>query len=110
MPVKTETICGRPTARECARHRRLKVHVRLEPPSCALHPKKILVPAPKSVPTAIIFHFHHRLQATLLFSHQAHRSIAHLIPPIDAIENPEPPRPTAPRGGFLQVVVSKAPP
>ena len=30
------------------------------------------------------------------------------MPPIDAIENPQPTHPTAPRGGFLQVVVSKA--
>jgi hypothetical protein len=61
---------------------------RLDPPSCALPPKKALVHAPKSVPTAIIFHFNHPLPATLLFSHQAHRSIAHLMPPIDPIENP----------------------
>ena len=27
-------------------------------------------------------------QIRLLFSHQAHRSIAYLIPPIDPIENP----------------------
>jgi len=38
--------------------------------------------------TAIIFYFHHLLQAILLFSHQAHRSIAYLMPPIDPIENP----------------------
>jgi hypothetical protein len=61
---------------------------RLDPPSCALPPKKVLVPGPESVPTTIIFYFHHRLQAILLFSHQAHRSIPYLMPPIDAIENP----------------------
>jgi len=43
---------------------------------------------PESVPTAIIFYFHHRLPAILLFIHQAHRSIAYLMPPLDAIENP----------------------
>jgi hypothetical protein len=34
---------------------------RLDPPSCALPPKKVLVPDPESVPTAIIFYFHHGL-------------------------------------------------
>jgi hypothetical protein len=34
------------------------------------------------------FYFHHRLPAILLFTHQAHPSIAYLMPPIDAIENP----------------------
>jgi len=61
---------------------------RLDPPSCALPSKKILVPHPESVPTAIIFYFHRRLSAILLFTHHAHRSIAYLMPPIDAIENP----------------------
>ena len=61
---------------------------RLDPPSCALPPKKVLVPDPESVPTAIIFYFHHRLPAILLFSHQTRRSIAYLMPPIDAIKNP----------------------
>jgi hypothetical protein len=61
---------------------------RLDPPSCALPPKKVLVPDPESVLTAIIFYFHHRLPAILLFTHQAHRFIAYLMPPIDAIENP----------------------
>jgi hypothetical protein len=61
---------------------------RLDPPSCALPPKKALVPAPKSVPTAIIFYFYHRLPAIRLFTHQAHRFIAYLMPPIDAIQNP----------------------
>jgi hypothetical protein len=61
---------------------------RLDPPSCALPPKKVLVPDPESVPTAILFYFHHRLPAILLFIHQAHRSIAYLMPPLDAIENP----------------------
>jgi hypothetical protein len=61
---------------------------RLDSPSCALPPKKILVPDPESVPTKIIFYFHYRLQAILLFTHQAHRSIAYLMPPTDAIENP----------------------
>jgi len=37
---------------------------RLDPPSCALPQKKVLVPGQKSVLTAIIFYFHHRLQAT----------------------------------------------
>jgi hypothetical protein len=50
--------------------------------------KKFLSLASRSAPTAIIFYFHHRLQAILLFSHHAHRSIAYLMPPIDAIENP----------------------
>jgi hypothetical protein len=61
---------------------------RLDPPSCAPLPKKVLAPDPKSVPTAIIFYFHHHLPAILLFPHQAHRSIAYLMPPIHAIENP----------------------
>jgi hypothetical protein len=61
---------------------------RLDPPSCALPPKKVLVPDPESAPTAITFYFHHRLSAILLFTHHAHRSIAYLMPPIDAIENP----------------------
>ena len=61
---------------------------RLDPPSCALPPKKVLVPDPESVPTAFLFYFHHRLPDILLFIHQAHRSIAYLMPPLDAIENP----------------------
>jgi hypothetical protein len=61
---------------------------RLDPLSCALPPKTVLVPDPESVPTAIIFYFHHPLPAILLFTHQAHRSIAYLMPPIDVIENP----------------------
>jgi hypothetical protein len=61
---------------------------RLDPPSCAWPPKKVLLPAPESLATAIIFYFHHRLQAILLFSHQSHRFIACLMPSIDAIENP----------------------
>ena len=61
---------------------------RLDPPLRALPPKKVLVPDPESVPTVIIFCFHHRLPAILLFTHQAPRSIAYLMPPIDAIENP----------------------
>jgi len=61
---------------------------RIDPPSCALPPKKPLVPAPKSLPTAIIFYLHHRLQAILLISRQAHRSIVYLMPPIYPIENP----------------------
>jgi len=81
---------------------------RLDPSSCALPPKKVFLPDPESLPTAIFFYFHQRLQTIQLFSHQAHRSIAYFMPPIDAIENPSPPQPTAPRGGFLQVVVSKA--
>jgi hypothetical protein len=50
--------------------------------------KNFLVPASESLATAIIFDFHHPLQAILVFSHQAHRSIAYLMPPIEAIENP----------------------
>ncbi len=61
---------------------------RLDPPSCALPPKKVPLPDPASVPTAITFYFHQPVQATLLFSHQAHCSIAYLPPPIDPIENP----------------------
>jgi hypothetical protein len=61
---------------------------RIDPPSCALPPKKVPLPDPQSVRTAIIFYFHHPLQATLLFAHQAHWSIAYLMPPIDPIENP----------------------
>jgi hypothetical protein len=45
---------------------------RIDPPSCALPQKKFLSLASRSVPTAIIFYFHHRLQAILLFSHHAH--------------------------------------
>ena len=52
----------------------------LDPSSCALPPKKVLVPHPESVPTAIFFYCNPRLQPTLLFSHQARRSIAHLMP------------------------------
>jgi hypothetical protein len=53
-----------------------------------LPPKIVLVLDPESVPISIIFYFHHRLQGILLFFHQAHRSIAYLMPPIDLIENP----------------------
>jgi hypothetical protein len=53
-----------------------------------LAPEKSFVPDPESLPTAIIFYFHHRLRTILLFSHQAHRSLAYFMPPIDAIENP----------------------
>jgi hypothetical protein len=61
---------------------------RLDPPSCALPPKKVLLLDPESVPTSIIFYFHLRLQGILLFFHQTHRSIAYLMPTIDVIENP----------------------
>ena len=61
---------------------------RLDPTSCALPPKKVFVPDPESVPIAIIFYFNHPLPATLLFFHQAHPSIAYLMPPIEPIENP----------------------
>jgi len=61
---------------------------RIEPPSCVLPPKKVLVPAPESLPNTIILHFHHPLQPTLLFPHQTHRCITYPIPPIEAIENP----------------------
>src|SRR5438477_4249547 len=61
---------------------------RLEPPSYALPPKKVLLIDPESVPTLIIFYFHHRLQGILLFFLQTHRSIAYLMPTIDVIENP----------------------
>jgi hypothetical protein len=71
-----------------SKNRKSRSVFRLDSPSCALPPKKVFIPDPESVPTAIIFHFNHRLQAILLFSHQAHRSIAYLMPPIDAIENP----------------------
>ena len=60
---------------------------RLDPPSCTLPPKKVLVLDPESVPTAIIFYFNHPLPATPLLSHQEHRSIAYFMPPIDPIEN-----------------------
>jgi hypothetical protein len=53
-----------------------------------LAPKKVLVPDPEPVPTAMTFYFNHPVQATLLFSHQGHCSIAYLMPPIDPIENP----------------------
>jgi hypothetical protein len=71
-----------------SKNRKSRSVFRLDPPSCALPPKKVLVPAPESLPTAIILYFNHRLQATLLFSHQAHRSVAYFMPPIDPIENP----------------------
>jgi hypothetical protein len=61
---------------------------RLDPPSCALPSKKVLVLDPESLSTAIIFYFNHPLPATPLLSHQAHPSIAYLMPPIDLIENP----------------------
>jgi hypothetical protein len=61
---------------------------RLDPTSCALPPKRVLVFDPESVPTSIIFYFHHPLQGILRFFHQAHRSIAYLRPTIDVIENP----------------------
>ncbi len=58
-------------------------------PFVRLAPKKVLVLDPESVPTAIIFYFNHPLPARpLLSSHQAHRSIAYLMPPSDLIENP----------------------
>ena len=53
-----------------------------------LFPEKVLAPHPGSLPTAIICYFNHPLPATLLFSHQAHRSIAYIMPPINPIENP----------------------
>jgi hypothetical protein len=53
-----------------------------------LFPEKVLLPYPKSLPTEIIFYFNHPLPPTLLFSHQAHRFIAYLMPPINLIENP----------------------
>ena len=71
-----------------SQNRKSRSLFRLDPPSCALPPKKVPVPDPESVPTANIFYFHHHLPALLLFTHQAHRSIADLMPPIDAIENP----------------------
>ena len=61
---------------------------RLDPPSYALPPKKVFIPHPESVPTAITFYVHHRLSAILLFTHHAHRFFAYLRPPTDAIENP----------------------
>jgi hypothetical protein len=68
-----------------SKNRKPRSVFRLDPPSCALPPKKVLVPDPESVLTAIIFYFHHHLPA---ITHQAHRFIAYLMPPIDAIENP----------------------
>jgi hypothetical protein len=61
---------------------------RLDPPSCALPPNKVPPPDPEPVPTASTSDFHQPVQATLFFSHQRHRSIAYLLPPIDPIENP----------------------
>jgi hypothetical protein len=81
---------------------------RIDPPSCALPPKKVPVPDPESVRSAIVFYFNRPLQPTLLFSHQAHRSIAYLTPPSTLLKTHSHRRPTAPQGGFLQVVVSKA--
>jgi hypothetical protein len=61
---------------------------RLDRPSCALPPKKVLVLDPEPVPTAIIFYLNPLPATPLLSSHQAHRSIAYLMPPIDLFENP----------------------
>jgi hypothetical protein len=61
---------------------------RLDPPSCALPPKKVLLPGPRICSNRDQLLLHHRLQAILLLSHQAHRSIAYVMPPIHAIENP----------------------
>jgi hypothetical protein len=69
------------------KNRKSRSVFRLDPPSCALPQKNVLIPDLESVPTAIIFYFHRPLPATLLFSQQAHRSIAHLMPPIHPIEN-----------------------
>jgi hypothetical protein len=71
-----------------SKNRKSRSVFRLDPPSYALPPKKVFAPDPESLPTAIIFYFHHRLRTILLFSHQAHRSLAYFMPPIDAIENP----------------------
>jgi hypothetical protein len=71
-----------------SKNRKSRSVFRLDPPSCALPPKKVPVPDPESVPTAITFYFNQPVQTTLLFSHQAHWSIAYLMPPIDPIENP----------------------
>lgn len=71
-----------------SKNRKSRSASRLDLPSRALPPKKVLVPDPESVPTTIIFYFNHPLPATLLFSHQAHRSIAYSMLPIDLIENP----------------------
>ena len=71
-----------------SKNRKSRSASRLDLPSRALPPKKVLVPDPESVPTAILFYFNHPLPATLLFSHQPHRSIAYFMLPIDLIENP----------------------
>src|ERR1035438_6335516 len=42
-----------------SKNRKSRSVFRLDPPSCALPPKKVFVPDPESVPTAIIFYFHH---------------------------------------------------
>jgi hypothetical protein len=60
----------------------------LDPPSCALPPKKARISDPESVPTAIIFYFNQSLQATLPSFHQAHGSIAHVMPSIHPIQIP----------------------
>jgi hypothetical protein len=71
-----------------SQNRKPRSVLRLDPPSRALPPKKVLVPATESLATAIIFYFHHLLQAILLFSHPPAPLHPYLTPPIDAIENP----------------------
>ena len=66
-----------------SKNRKSRSVFRLDPPSCALPPKRVLVPDPESVPIAVIFYFSHCRQAIVLFSHQTHRSIASLMPPIE---------------------------
>lgn len=66
----------------------ISIHLSARSALVRLAGEKVLLPAPESLATAIIFYFHHRLQAILLFSHQSHRFIACLMPSIDAIENP----------------------
>jgi hypothetical protein len=71
-----------------SQNRKTRSAFRLDPLSCALPAKKVLVPDPESVLTAITFYFHQPAHATRLFSHQRHGSITYRMPPIHPIQNP----------------------
>jgi hypothetical protein len=73
-----------------------------------LAPEKVLVPDPESVPTAVIFYFNHPLPAHCSSPTKHTGPSPTSCRPSTPLKTHSHRRPTAPRGGFLQVVVSKA--